>query len=154
MVMRLTWSQLKLYIWLPELVEKLSKKSSAKPRKKGQATATSSTPAAPSDAATAASSSPAKLTLSPAKSKKETKVEKKPVGDVDDSDNLFQQFCELCHCIEKEPSYNAKTKLVANYIKHGASGGEQDRHMQYMYFDRQAYDVQSVVCYTGGFQLL
>lgn len=100
-------------------MEKLSKKSSAKPKKKGQGTTavTSSTLAA-SSATT--SSSPAKLTLSPAKPKKEAKVEKKQAaGDGD----LFHQFCELCHSIEKEPSYNAKTKIVANYIK---CGGEQE----------------------------
>ena len=38
-------------------------------------------------------------------------------------DDLFSQFRRLCESLEREPSYNAKTKLVGNFIKHGSSGG-------------------------------
>ena len=38
-------------------------------------------------------------------------------------DNSFRQFRRLCEDLETEPSYNAKTKLVANYLKFGNSGG-------------------------------
>lgn len=46
-----------------------------------------------------------------------------PSSDVSSRDNSFRQFRRLCEDIEKEPSYNAKTKLVANYLKYGNSGG-------------------------------
>lgn len=46
-----------------------------------------------------------------------------PTSDVSSRDNSFRQFRRLCEDIEKEPSYNAKTKLVANYLKYGNSGG-------------------------------
>jgi len=45
-----------------------------------------------------------------------------PTSDVSSRDNSFRQFRRLCEDIEKEPSYNAKTKLVANYLKYGNSG--------------------------------
>lgn len=38
-------------------------------------------------------------------------------------DNSFRQFRRLCDDLEKEPSYNSKTKLISNYLKHGTSGG-------------------------------
>ena len=38
-------------------------------------------------------------------------------------DNLFSEFYRLCQLLEAEPSYNAKTKIVADFIKHGSSGG-------------------------------
>ena len=40
-------------------------------------------------------------------------------------DNSFLGFCELCGRLEKEPSYNAKTKLIYTYLKYGNSGGQQ-----------------------------
>ena len=45
-------------------------------------------------------------------------------SDVSNRDNSFRQFRRLCEDLEKEPSYNAKTKLVSNYIKYGNSGGK------------------------------
>ena len=39
-------------------------------------------------------------------------------------DNSFYEFCQLCRRLEKEPSYNAKTKLISHYIKFGTSGSE------------------------------
>ena len=118
-----------------ELSEKLSKKLPAKTKKKTdpQQATLAATPASTS------SSSPTKLTLSPTKPTKATQVKKKQdqldeeekeaqeegsAKAIADPDNSFRQFCQLCHDIEKEPSYNAKTKLVANYIKHGNSGRE------------------------------
>ena len=44
-------------------------------------------------------------------------------SDPSNRDNSFRQFRRLCEDIEKEPSYNAKTKLIANYLKYGNSGG-------------------------------
>ena len=38
-------------------------------------------------------------------------------------DDLFSEFRKLCQQLEVEPSYNAKTKIVSNFIKHGSSGG-------------------------------
>ena len=38
-------------------------------------------------------------------------------------DDSFRQYRRLCEDLEKEPSYNSKTKLVQNYIKRGNSGG-------------------------------
>ena len=38
-------------------------------------------------------------------------------------DNLFSEFRRLCGMLEVEPSYNAKTKIVADFIKHGSTGG-------------------------------
>ena len=38
-------------------------------------------------------------------------------------DDLFRQFRHICAQLEKEPSYNAKTKIVSNFIKFGSSGG-------------------------------
>ena len=38
-------------------------------------------------------------------------------------DNLFSEFRKLCQQLEVEPGYNAKTKIVADFIKHGSSGG-------------------------------
>ena len=40
------------------------------------------------------------------------------------ADNSFYQFCRLCENLEKEPSYNAKSKLVAYTIQYGHSGGK------------------------------
>ena len=40
-------------------------------------------------------------------------------------DNLFSEFRRLCGQLEVEPSYNAKTKIVADFIKHGITGGTQ-----------------------------
>ena len=40
-------------------------------------------------------------------------------------DNLFSEFCRVCQLLEGEPSYNAKTKIVADFIKQGSSGGVQ-----------------------------
>ena len=34
-------------------------------------------------------------------------------------DDLFSEFCGLCQQLEVEPSYNAKTKIVADFIKNG-----------------------------------
>ena len=46
----------------------------------------------------------------------------------DHPDNSFRQFCHLCECLEKEPSYNAKTKIISEYIKVGRSNsGEWGR---------------------------
>ena len=45
-------------------------------------------------------------------------------------DNLFSQFCRLCKQLEKEPSYNAKTKVVADFVKHGSSGGKKETNTQ------------------------
>ena len=42
-------------------------------------------------------------------------------------DDSFRQYRRLCEDLEKEPSYNSKTKLVQNYIKRGNSGGEGGR---------------------------
>ncbi len=39
-------------------------------------------------------------------------------------DNSFVGFCGLCGRLEKEPSYNAKTKLIYTYLKYGNSGGQ------------------------------
>ena len=50
-------------------------------------------------------------------------------SDVSNRDNSFRQFRRLCEDLEKEPSYNAKTKLVSNYIKYGNSGGEYIVHL-------------------------
>ena len=44
-------------------------------------------------------------------------------SDASNKDNSFRQFRKLCEDIEREPSYNAKTKLVADFLKHGTSGG-------------------------------
>ena len=41
-------------------------------------------------------------------------------------DDLFRQFRHICAQLEKEPSYNAKTKIVSNFIKFGSSGGERE----------------------------
>ena len=38
-------------------------------------------------------------------------------------DDLFSEFRHVCHLLEREPSYNAKTKIVADFIKQGSSGG-------------------------------
>ena len=38
-------------------------------------------------------------------------------------DNRFSEFQKLCQRLEKEPSYNAKTQLVADFIQKGSSGG-------------------------------
>ena len=38
-------------------------------------------------------------------------------------DNLFSEFRRVCQLLESEPSYNAKTKIVADFIEHGSSGG-------------------------------
>ena len=45
-------------------------------------------------------------------------------GDISSRDNSFRQFRRLCEDLENEPSYNAKTKLVATYLKHGNSGSK------------------------------
>lgn len=42
-------------------------------------------------------------------------------------DDLFSEFRRLCQQLEGEPSYNAKTKIVADFIKNGSGGG------RYMY---------------------
>ena len=44
--------------------------------------------------------------------------------DLSNRDNSFRQFRRLCEDLEKEPSYNAKTNLVAMYLKYGNSGGK------------------------------
>lgn len=44
-------------------------------------------------------------------------------GGPSEPDNSFYQFCQLCQRLEKEPSYNAKTKLISDYIKFGTSKG-------------------------------
>lgn len=44
-------------------------------------------------------------------------------ADPSNKDNLFYQFRHLCRQLEKEPGYNAKTKIVSNFIKFGSSGG-------------------------------
>lgn len=44
-------------------------------------------------------------------------------SDASNEDNSFRQFRKLCEDIEREPSYNAKTKLVADFLKYGTSGG-------------------------------
>ena len=38
-------------------------------------------------------------------------------------DNRFSEFRKVCQHLENESSYNAKTKVVANFIKRGSSGG-------------------------------
>ena len=38
-------------------------------------------------------------------------------------DNRFSEFRKVCQHLESESSYNAKTKVVANFIKRGSSGG-------------------------------
>ena len=38
-------------------------------------------------------------------------------------DNQFSEFRRVCGLLEVEPSYNAKTKIVADFIKHGSTGG-------------------------------
>lgn len=45
-------------------------------------------------------------------------------SDLSSRDNSFRQFRRLCEDLEKEPSYNSKTKLVSNYLKHGNSGSK------------------------------
>ena len=40
-------------------------------------------------------------------------------------DNSFRQFRRLCEDLEKEPSYNSKTKLVSNYLQYGNTGSEE-----------------------------
>jgi len=47
-------------------------------------------------------------------------------------DNSFLGFCGLCERLEKEPSYNAKTKLIYTYLKYGNSGGQQLQHFCYV----------------------
>ena len=47
-------------------------------------------------------------------------------SDPSNRDNSFRQFRRLCEDLETEPSYNAKTKLVANYLKYGNSGGRNE----------------------------
>ena len=44
-------------------------------------------------------------------------------GGASDPDNSFNQFYQLCQRLEKEPGYNAKTKIISDYIKFGTSGG-------------------------------
>ena len=44
-------------------------------------------------------------------------------ADPSNKDNLFSQFRKLCAKLEKEPGYNAKTKIVSNFIKFGSTGG-------------------------------
>ena len=39
-------------------------------------------------------------------------------------DNLFSQFRHICQQLEMEPSYNSKTKIVADFIKNGSSEGK------------------------------
>ena len=48
-------------------------------------------------------------------------------------DDLFRQFRHICAKLEKEPSYNAKTKIVSNFIKFGSSGGEGEREVESVY---------------------
>ena len=124
-----------------DLAEKLSKKSPAKSKKKAE---TASPRQATIASVPAATSSSTKLSLSPAaKAKKLPRVAKEEVDDGEKmeeeeeevvgkkkgkatgTDNSFHQFCQLCQDIERESSYNAKTKLVANYIQHGTSGGQK-----------------------------
>jgi DNA ligase-3 len=38
-------------------------------------------------------------------------------------DNRFSEFRRVCGMLEVEPSYNAKTKIVADFIKNGSTGG-------------------------------
>ena len=52
-------------------------------------------------------------------------------GDTSHPDNSFFQFFQLCKRLEKEPSYNAKTKLVSDFIKAGSSGGESMRSVPF-----------------------
>ena len=40
-----------------------------------------------------------------------------------ENDNSFQEFRRLCLQLADEPSYNAKTKIVASFFNKGASGG-------------------------------
>ena len=47
-------------------------------------------------------------------------------SDLSSQDNSFRQFRRLCEDLEKEPSYNSKTKLVATYLKHGNSGSKKN----------------------------
>lgn len=41
----------------------------------------------------------------------------------DEKDNSFREFRRLCLQLADEPSYNAKTKIVANFFNKGSSGG-------------------------------
>ena len=61
-------------------------------------------------------------------------------SDITDSspDNLFSEFRRLCQQLEAEPSYNAKTKIVADFIKHGSSVGRDiygSKEVQSLYQD-------------------
>ena len=110
---------------LINLLEFASKpgKSSAKgataksPKKKpGQTTLPSHTsPSKPSTSAAPQSDSTTSMETTPHKTS--------AVDDVSGRDNSFKQFRRLCEDIEKEPSYNAKTKLVSTYLKYGNNGG-------------------------------
>lgn len=47
-------------------------------------------------------------------------------SDLSSRDNSFCQFRRLCEDLEKEPSYNSKTKLIATYLKYGNSGSKNN----------------------------
>ena len=72
--------------------------------------------------------SPSKPSQSSTKTLKDTTDDDSHLAtasNISDRDNSFRQFRRLCEDIENEASYNAKTKLVATYLKHGNSGGKQ-----------------------------
>ncbi|XP_078617244.1 DNA ligase 3-like isoform X1 [Branchiostoma floridae x Branchiostoma japonicum] len=45
-----------------------------------------------------------------------------PTPDIDHKDNAFREFRRLCALIAEEPGYNAKTKLVSDFLKKGSNG--------------------------------
>ncbi|XP_019624407.1 PREDICTED: DNA ligase 3-like [Branchiostoma belcheri] len=45
-----------------------------------------------------------------------------PTPDLDHKDNAFREFRRLCALIAEEPGYNAKTKLVSDFLKKGSNG--------------------------------
>ena len=54
-------------------------------------------------------------------------------------DNRFSEFCRLCKKLEREPSYNAKTKLISDFLKNGSSGGNQPHLTPKPVFMRATY---------------
>ena len=59
-------------------------------------------------------------------------------------DNLFSEFRRVCQLLEREPSYNAKTKIVADFIKQGSSGG-----IQWLYVSTLCMNIQCTYTCLG-----
>lgn len=52
-------------------------------------------------------------------------------GDENSKDNTFREFRRICINLAEEPSYNNKSKILADFFEKGSSGGKAE-HAVYM----------------------